>query len=95
LRLQRIIQEIGYNLNLSFGINHSVIYHELVLGKILESSREKFIKIIGHLNQIGAEGVVLGCTEIPLLINQRDSLVPIFDTTRIHAEAAVELSLSN
>lgn len=72
---------------------HSVIYHELVLGKILESSREAFIKIIGHMHSLGAEGIVLGCTEIPLLISQKDSLVPIFDTTQIHAKAAVEFSL--
>ncbi|MDF2876902.1 MAG: aspartate racemase [Sporomusa sp.] len=72
---------------------HSVIYHELVLGKILESSRQSFVKIIDHMNSLGAEGVVLGCTEIPLLIRQKDCIVPIFDTTQIHATAAVEFSL--
>ncbi len=72
---------------------HSVIYHELVLGKILESSREAFVKIIGNMQSLGAEGIVLGCTEIPLLVSQKDSAVPIFDTTQIHAAAAVEFSL--
>lgn len=72
---------------------HSIIYHELVLGKILESSREAFVKIMEHMHNIGAEGIVLGCTEIPLLISQKDSIVPIFDTTQIHATAAVEFSL--
>ncbi|HWR10097.1 aspartate/glutamate racemase family protein [Sporomusa sp.] len=72
---------------------HSVIYHELVLGKILESSRQSFVKIIDHMNSLGAEGVVLGCTEIPLLIRQKDCIVPIFDTTQIHATAAVEFAL--
>jgi len=72
---------------------HSVIYNELVLGKVLDSSREAFVKIIGRMNDVGAEGVVLGCTEIPLLISQKDSAIPIFDTTRLHALAAVEFSL--
>ena len=72
---------------------HSVIYHELVLGKILESSRESFVKIIEHMHSLGAEGVVLGCTEIPLLISQKDSTIPVFDTTQIHATAAVDFSL--
>jgi aspartate racemase len=72
---------------------HSVIYNELVLGKVLDSSREAFVKIIGRMNDVGAEGVVLGCTEIPLLISQKDSSIPIFDTTRLHALAAVEFSL--
>lgn len=72
---------------------HSVIFQELVQGKILQSSRQAFQIIIEHLHSLGAEGVVLGCTEIPLLISQKDSFVPIFDTTQIHAEAAVELSL--
>ena len=72
---------------------HSVIYNELVLGKILKSSRETFVKIIEHVESRGAEGVVLGCTEIPLLIGQKDSAIPVFDTTKIHASAAVDFSL--
>ena len=72
---------------------HSVIYRELVQGKILAASREAFVKTIDRLQGLGAEGVVLGCTEIPLLICQRDSSLPIFDTTQIHAAAAVEFLL--
>ena len=72
---------------------HRIIYHELVLGKIVESSREVFAKIIKNMQNLGADGVVLGCTEIPLLISQRDSAVPLFDTIKIHATAAVEVAL--
>lgn len=72
---------------------HSVIYNELVVGKVLDSSREDFVKIIERMRGLGAEGVVLGCTEIPLLISQKDSAIPVFDTTQIHASAAVEFSL--
>lgn len=72
---------------------HSVIYHELVLGKIEENSRAAYVKIIDHMQELGAEGVILGCTEIPLLITQKDCTAPIFDTTKIHAAAAVEFAL--
>jgi aspartate racemase len=70
---------------------HNIIYNELCLGEIRESSRENMKEIIVLR---GAEGIILGCTEIPLLVKQKDSPVPIFDTTQIHAEAAVELALS-
>ena len=72
---------------------HAVIYRELVMGKILDASRSKYIKIIQRMQSLGAEGVILGCTEIPLLIGQNDSTLPLFDTTEIHATAAVNLSL--
>ncbi len=72
---------------------HDIIYNELCLGKIRESSREKMKKSIEHLISKGAEGVVLGCTEIPLLIKQKDAVVPLFDTTLIHAQAAVDRAL--
>ncbi len=75
-------------------IIHSVIYGELCLGKINKSSKEKFKRIIQRLAKEGAEGIVLGCTEIPLLIKQKDVKVPLFDTTMIHAQAAVELALN-
>lgn len=75
-------------------IIHSVIYQELILGNIKEKSRQKYITIIKKLQNNGAEGVILGCTEIPLLIQQKDSPIPIFDTTKIHAEKAVEFALS-
>ena len=74
-------------------IVHDVIYHELCLGKINQSSKDQFIKIIKNLVDNGAEAVILGCTEIPLLVQQKDVKVLLFDTTRIHAEGAVEYSL--
>lgn len=74
-------------------IVHSVIYNELCLGVIKESSREKFKEIIKNLAKRGAEGVILGCTEIPLLIKQEDVDLPLFDTTEIHAKASVDFAL--
>ena len=71
----------------------SVIYNELCLGTIKQSSKEKYKEIIKRLVSDGADGVILGCTEIPLLIGQDDVEVPVFDTTTIHARAAVELAL--
>ena len=74
-------------------IVHDVIYKELCLGIVNPESKEKFIEIIKNLVSDGAEAVILGCTEIPLLIKQDDVEILIFDTTRIHAEAAVEWSI--
>lgn len=73
---------------------HRVIYDELVLGKIRQPSREAYLAIIEDLVRQGAEGVILGCTEIGLLVHDQDCDVRLFDTTRIHAEAAVEFALS-
>jgi aspartate racemase len=72
---------------------HNTIYGELVHGIIRNESREEFRKIIVSLEKRGAEGVILGCTEIPLLISQADSQIPVFETTIIHAEKAVEWAL--
>lgn len=72
---------------------HRVIYDELVLGKIEQRSKEQYIGIIEQMVSQGVEGVILGCTEIGLLVHQENSRVPLFDTTRIHAEAAVEYAL--
>ena len=69
---------------------HKIIYEELVLGKIIDASKEKYKTIISNLEKNGAEGVILGCTEIPLLISDSDVNIPIFDTTKLHAEKAVE-----
>ena len=74
-------------------IVHRVIYEELVLGRIEAASKAEYLRIIGILVQDGAEGIILGCTEIGLLVGQADSRVPLFDTTRIHALAAVEFAL--
>jgi len=72
---------------------HRVIYEELVVGEIRQHSKEQYLGIIERMIVQGVEGVILGCTEIGLLIHQQDSQVPLFDTTRIHAEAAVEYAL--
>jgi aspartate racemase len=72
---------------------HRVIYDELCMGMIKVSSKERYITIMNHLVTNGAEGIILGCTEIGLLIRDQDCSVPLFDTTRIHAEAAVEYAL--
>jgi aspartate racemase len=72
---------------------HRVIYEELVLGQIRPDSQAQYRDVIEHMVQQGAEGVILGCTEIGLLVRSQDSSVPLFDTTRIHAEAAVEFAL--
>ena len=73
---------------------HEVIYGELVRGHILPKSRQAYARIIASLVAQGAQGIVLGCTEIMLLISQEDSPVPVFDTTTIHAQAAVDYALS-
>jgi aspartate racemase len=73
---------------------HRVIYDELVLGEIRPESKAHYLRIIGRLIQSGAEGIILGCTEIGLLIHDEDSQVPLFDTARIHAVAAVEYALA-
>ncbi|CAM4031224.1 aspartate/glutamate racemase family protein [Psychrobacter arenosus] len=72
---------------------HRIIYKELCQGQFTEKSRQRYIEIIAQLAEQGAEGVILGCTEIGLLIKQADSPIPVFDTTQIHAEAAVEFLL--
>jgi len=76
-------------------IVHRVIYQELVFGRIDPASRRQFLAIIERLVRAGAEGIILGCTEIGLLVKQEDSPVPLFDTTRIHAEAAVDFALES
>ncbi len=74
-------------------IVHSVIYNELCLGVVKQESRNQFSRIIDRLAEAGARGVILGCTEIESLVRQQDSVLPVFATTRIHAEAAVEMAL--
>ncbi|MEU1895817.1 aspartate/glutamate racemase family protein [Streptomyces pristinaespiralis] len=73
---------------------HRVIYDELCLGVVRDESRARYQDVIGELVAAGAEGVVLGCTEIELLIGPDDSPVPVFPTTRLHARAAVEAALA-
>ena len=72
---------------------HRVIYDELCLGQIRAPSKAHYVTIMQHLVERGAQGIILGCTEIGLLVNQADCAVPLFDTTRIHAVAAVDWAL--
>jgi aspartate racemase len=73
---------------------HRVIYEELCLGKVLPGSRQVYREVIAALVAAGAQGVILGCTEIELLVRPEDSPVPLFPTARLHVEAAVEQSLT-
>ena len=72
---------------------HRIIYDELVQGKVDAASRAAYRAVIGRLNAAGAEAIILGCTEIMLLVGPEDSPVPLYDTTGLHAAAAVELAL--
>ena len=72
---------------------HRVIFDELCLGIIREESRSEFARIIKALKADGAQAVILGCTEVGMLVSQEDSVLPVFDTTVIHAEAAADLAL--
>ncbi len=72
---------------------HQIIYDELVHGTILPASRDAYRRAMANLVARGAEGIILGCTEIMLLVGQADSPVPVFDTTTIHAEAAIHFAL--
>jgi aspartate racemase len=72
---------------------HRVIYDELVLGVVEDTSRQAYREVIARLVEAGAEGVIYGCTEIELLVGPADSPVPTFPTTRLHADAAVDYAL--
>jgi aspartate racemase len=73
---------------------HDIIYNELCLGEIKPSSKDKLREVIENLASRGAEGIILGCTEIPLIVKQKEYDIPLFDTTMIHAVAAVEYAIS-
>jgi aspartate racemase len=75
-------------------IVHAVIYDELCVGVVRERSRNEYRRIMQRLRDMGAEAILFGCTEIDLLVGSDDSPVPVFDTTRLHAERAVELALA-
>jgi aspartate racemase len=72
---------------------HDILYNELCLGEIKELSKSKFQSIIQNLVKRGAQGVILGCTEIPLIVSQEDFEIPLYDTTALHARAAVDFAL--
>ena len=73
---------------------HNAIMNELLKEEFKKETKEKFLNIISELEHSGAQGIVLGCTEIPLLITQKDSHLPVFNTLEIHAKAAVDFALS-
>ncbi len=75
------------------GLVHRVIYDELCLGQVHDASRREFLRIIDELRRRGAEGVIEGCTEIAMLVEQQHTDVPLFNTTAIHAEEAVAMAL--
>ena len=70
-----------------------VIYEELVAGQIRDESRAGYLSIIRRLAEEGAEGIILGCTEIPMLVDEASAGIPLFDTTKIHAEAALNYAI--
>jgi len=72
---------------------NEIIFGELCLGAVLPESKKKCLEIIRRLEERGAQGIILGCTELGLLVQQSDTSLPVFDTTRIHAEAAVSMAL--
>lgn len=74
-------------------IVHNIIYRELCMGKVLQDSKTEYLRIIDLLAEQGADAVILGCTEIGMLINQSDTKVMLYDTTAIHAEKAVEYAI--
>lgn len=74
---------------------HDIIYQELCLGVISDSSRATYLRVIDELKSQGAEAIVLGCTEIPLLVKQTHTSVPLYDTTAIHADCAVALAIQS
>ena len=108
LGTQFVMEESFYKdrLQENFGINvlvpselqrkviNEIIYEELCKESIRDESLQKCLCIIDDLVSRGAEGIVLGCTELPLLIHPENVVIPLFDTTKLHAEAAVELALS-
>jgi aspartate racemase len=73
---------------------HEIIYRELTLGKVEQASREEYRRIMAALGDRDCEGVIYGCTEITLLVDETDSPVPVFDSTRLHAERLVDLALA-
>ncbi len=94
---QRLVDKYGLEVHVpplaDRDVIHAVIYDELCLGKVVDRSRQEYLRIIDGLAAQGVQGVVLGCTEITLLIGPNDTRLPLFDTTRIHCEMAVDYAL--
>ena len=75
-------------------IVHNIINSELIMGEINDESRQQYLEVIDQLHSQGAQAVILGCTEIALLVQQNHTKIPLYDTTEIHAAQAVKLALS-
>ncbi len=94
----RLSQQYGFKVivpgDKDRGTVHRIIYEELVTGQVISASKDAYRDIIARLVENGAEAVILGCTEIMLLVRPEDSPVPIFDTTAIHAQAAIDFALA-
>jgi aspartate racemase len=94
---QRIIDKFGIEVIIpsedDVKIIHDIIYHELCLGSIKKDSKNEYLRIMDNLSSLGCQGVILGCTEIGLLINQDDTKVQLFDTTKIHVQHAIKKAL--
>ena len=90
----RLVSEHGLNVivpdDADRAIVHRVIYEELCLGEICDESRDEYRRIMANLVDRGAQAIILGCTEISLLVSERDDTVPLFDTTKLHAEGAAD-----
>ena len=95
---QRLVERYGIDVltpeQQQRDVMHTIIFDELCCGEIRPSSREKVVAMIKQLRESGAQAVILGCTEIALLVSQQDTDVPLYDTTQIHADAAVAKALS-
>ncbi|MBT8351709.1 MAG: amino acid racemase, partial [Deltaproteobacteria bacterium] len=93
----RLIQKYGLKVMVPNAedrkIVHNIIYEELCLGRIIEKSKLEYVRIVKQLSNQGAEAVILGCTEIGMLVDQSDTDVKLIDTTAIHAAKAVEYAL--
>jgi len=94
----RLIEQFGLNVltpdPTGIQIVHDIIYHELVLGVVKDDSRQAYLRVMDGLAQQGAEGIILGCTEITLLVKPEHTALPLFDTTYLHAVAAVDWALA-
>ncbi len=93
----RLIDKYGLNVIVPSEVDreivHRVIYDELVLGIVKEESRNEYLRIMQQMHEDGAEGIIEGCTEIVMLVQQEHTDIPLFDTTAIHAQAAVAMAL--
>lgn len=95
----RLTEKYGINVNVPNSaeqtVIHNIIYDELCLGEIKQGSKEKYLEVINTLFQQGSEAIILGCTEIALLVHQADTEIPLYDTTEIHARRGVEQALAS